>query len=86
MAIDWMALSRCTHLTAFPSSLLPAMTLRRVLTATLSAGLLLTAALSPLAAEARGGGGGGGGGRGFGGGWGGAGAGGRSWGGGDYHH
>lgn len=64
------------------------MTLRRVLTATLSAGLLLSSALLPLAAEARGGGGGGGfhgGGGGRAGGWGGAGAGGRSWGGGSYH-
>jgi hypothetical protein len=46
------------------------MTLRRFLTTTLSVGLLLSSALLPLAAEARGGG---------------AGAGGRSWGGGTYH-
>jgi len=68
------------------------MTLRRFLSATLSAGLLFTAIGIPPSVEARGGGfaggGGGFGGRGGGGragGWGGAGAGGRSWGGGSYH-
>lgn len=68
------------------------MTLRRFLSATLSAGLLLTTVAIPQSAEARGGGvgagggfGGGGGMRAGGGGWGGAGAGGRSWGGGSYH-
>ena len=61
------------------------MKLHRFLTLSFSAGLLLSTALLPLTAEARGGGGGFGGGCGRAGGWGGAGAGGRSWGGGSYH-
>ena len=61
------------------------MMLHRFLTLSFSAGLLLSTALLPLTAEARGGDGGFGGGGGRAGGWGGAGAGGRSWGGGSYH-
>jgi hypothetical protein len=55
------------------------MTVQRILSATLSAGLLLSGALITPTAAARGFGGG------HAGGWGGAGAGGRSWGGGSYH-